>query len=240
VARSLRGVAASVKTLELPVGKDLSKWIAAGGTREQLAALIETASDPRSNAALGDRRPDPEPLDAPLGTQPPPLETEPVSGAQIVADVERFVRRYLVLPGKAYLPVAIWIIATYAAPLFDCFPYIAALSPQKRCGKTRLFEVLEALAYHPWLGTAPTAAALYRMLENAPTLLVDEVEIFSGKNKSVVDDPVLQAADTGRQSRRVAVSQLTQPASEAHLVESAVLAFYRGDASRNRAVLIDK
>jgi hypothetical protein len=34
--------------------------------------------------------------------------------------------------------------------------------------------------------------------------------------------------------------QVPQPTSKAHLVESAVLAFYRGDAGRNRAVLITR
>jgi len=42
VARSLHGVAASVKLLELPGhGKDVTEWLAAGYTREDLEALVE-------------------------------------------------------------------------------------------------------------------------------------------------------------------------------------------------------
>jgi hypothetical protein len=64
VAQSLRSVAASVKILALPFspehpGKDLSDWIAAGGTKEQLQTLIDAASEPRSGD--GDAKPDESP-----------------------------------------------------------------------------------------------------------------------------------------------------------------------------------
>jgi hypothetical protein len=134
---------------------------------------------------------------APNTDAEPESEGEPVSGPQLLADAEGFVRQYLLLPAMAYLPVAVWIIATYAALLFDCFPYIAALSPQKRCGKTRLFEVIAELAYRCWLGTAPSPAALYRMLEDAMTLLVDEVEMFSNKNKSESTQVILAVLNAG-------------------------------------------
>jgi DNA-binding transcriptional ArsR family regulator len=44
VARSLHGVAASVKLLELPgQGKDVTEWLAAGGTKEKLLELADQA-----------------------------------------------------------------------------------------------------------------------------------------------------------------------------------------------------
>ena len=106
------------------------------------------------------------------------------SGATLVEDTEGYIRRYVVLPEAAYLPVSLWVVSTHAVQQFDCFPYIAAVSAAKRSGKTRLAEVLEVLARRPWRGTAPSPAALYRMLEGAPTLLLDEVEALNSKNKS--------------------------------------------------------
>jgi hypothetical protein len=102
----------------------------------------------------------------------------------LLGTVEGFIRRFSVLPNTAYLPVAIWTIATHTANSFDCFPYLALFSPAKRCGKTRLLEVLEQLVSSPWRGTAPSPAALYRMLAQGPTLLLDEIEMFSRKDKS--------------------------------------------------------
>lgn len=46
VARSMQGVAASVRVLELPgAGKDVSDWLAAGGTREALEAMANRAPE---------------------------------------------------------------------------------------------------------------------------------------------------------------------------------------------------
>jgi len=45
VAQSLQGVKASVRIVTLPTGKDVSDWIAAGGTAEQLRELAAAASD---------------------------------------------------------------------------------------------------------------------------------------------------------------------------------------------------
>ncbi|MBE3597758.1 MAG: DUF927 domain-containing protein [Limnochordaceae bacterium] len=66
VARSLHGVAASVKVLELPGdGKDVSDWLAAGGTREELERLANEAPEwappatpePSTDAAADDAPP---------------------------------------------------------------------------------------------------------------------------------------------------------------------------------------
>jgi hypothetical protein len=117
--------------------------------------------------------------------------------ARMVSDIEQFIRRFVVLPVVVYLPLAIWIIATYLAGLFDCFPYLALLSPAKRCGKTRLLEVLETLVYLAWRGTAPTAAALFRMMADGPTLLLDEVEALGAKNKSETALTILAILNAG-------------------------------------------
>jgi len=117
--------------------------------------------------------------------------------ASMLTSVERFVRRFSVLPDAAYLTAAIWTIATHTAKSFDCFPYLALFSPAKRCGKTRLLEVLDQLVSNPWRGTAPSPAALYRMLSQGPTLLLDEVEMFSRKDKSEATQTLLAVLNAG-------------------------------------------
>jgi len=119
------------------------------------------------------------------------------SSADVIAGVESFIRRFCVLPDSAYLPLALWIFTTYVADAFDCFPYIALLSPAKRCGKTRVLEVLELLCSKPWRGTSPTSAALYRMMGESPTLLLDEVETLRGKNVSETQLAILAVLNAG-------------------------------------------
>jgi hypothetical protein len=93
-----------------------------------------------------------------------------------LSEIEKFARRFVILPEPAYLPTALWILSTYVPDAFDCLPYLAIQSPVKRSGKTRLLEVLELLCRRPWRGTAITSATLFRMMAEQPTLLLDEVE----------------------------------------------------------------
>jgi hypothetical protein len=72
-------------------------------------------------------------------------EAAPVSSSKLLVDIVGYIRRYVILPGSAYLPLALWALATHAVERFDCFPYIAAVSAAKRCGKTRLAAVLSGV-----------------------------------------------------------------------------------------------
>lgn len=114
-----------------------------------------------------------------------------------IGGAEALIRRFCVLPNSAYLPLATWVVATYVSQAFDTFPYIALVSPAKRCGKTRVLEVLELLCARAWRGTSPTSAALYRMMESCPTLLLDEVEAFRGKNLSEMQQAILAVLNAG-------------------------------------------
>jgi len=81
-----------------------------------------------------------------------------LDGAEIVAAMEKYLKRYVVLPVAAYLPIVLYAICTHVSTAFDSIGYIAVLSPTKGCGKTRLFEVLELFVRRPWRGIAPSVA----------------------------------------------------------------------------------
>jgi len=126
-----------------------------------------------------------------------PEVVEP-DGAAVLASVENFITRYVILPEAACLPIALWAAGTHLFESFDTFPYLCLLSPQKRCGKTRLQEVLELLCARPWRGTSPTEAALFRYIETRkPTLLLDEVESLGKKNRSERDEAVSAVLNCG-------------------------------------------
>lgn len=74
--------------------------------------------------------------------------------------------------------VVIWIIGTYLHRCFPLYPYLWVQSPAKRCGKTRLLELLSALAFNSdGIQMAPTEAVLYRLPTiRAGTLCWDEAE----------------------------------------------------------------
>jgi uncharacterized protein DUF3854 len=67
---------------------------------------------------------------------------EPVDGAQLLEDLAEAARRFVVLPTHADTLVGLWCLAAHAFDAFDTFPFLALVSPVRRCGKTTLFKVL--------------------------------------------------------------------------------------------------
>jgi hypothetical protein len=143
-------------------------------------------------------------------------KNEPLpSGPELLEAAEGFIRRYVILPSAVYLPAALWIIASHTPEQFDCFPYLALVSPAKRSGKTRMQEVLEPLVRRPWRGTAPSSAALYRMLATAPTLMLDEIELLNGKNKSETSLILLAVLNAGHRKGST-IPRCEPPRHEVH------------------------
>ena len=78
-------------------------YLAAGHSRDELVALIETEWRPLPSSAAG-TKPKEEP-------GPPPPE---VDGAELLADIRHFVTRYVVLPSEATADLlALWILHTW-------------------------------------------------------------------------------------------------------------------------------
>jgi hypothetical protein len=87
------------------------------------------------------------------------------------------------------LVLALWTIATHAFECFDAFPYLAITSPTKRCGKTRLAEIVELFSINGLRTVGATPAALFRTIQmNASeggivTLIIDEAEVLGSKSE---------------------------------------------------------
>jgi hypothetical protein len=123
--------------------------------------------------------------------------SQSVQSSEVITGTESFIRRFCILPDAAYLPLATWTAATHLPDAFDAFPYIALLSPAKRCGKTRVLEVLELLTSKARRVTSATSAALFRMMEDVPTLLLDEVEALGNSKPSESAQAVLAVLNAG-------------------------------------------
>jgi len=106
--------------------------------------------------------------------------------AETLDDIVGILREYLVLPteheGHA---LALWVAQTHLIEAFDVVMFLHVFSPEPESGKTRLLEVLSKLVRTPWLISRPTAATLFRMIEERqPTLLWDEIDrVFSVKQE---------------------------------------------------------
>ncbi len=104
---------------------------------------------------------------------------DPVYGAELFAEIERVLQRFIVLPEGAAPAVALWVVHAHAHEASDVSPFLALTSPVRRCGKTRLIEIVSALVPRVLLASNISPAALFRAVEKyRPTLLIDEAETF--------------------------------------------------------------
>lgn len=106
-----------------------------------------------------------------------PIRRDPT---QVVTDLEQFFSRFLMLRDGLPLVLASWSLATHLFEAFDAFPYLAITSPTKRCGKTRVCELISFACFEPLQAVNISSAALYRILgKGKRTLLIDEAESLS-------------------------------------------------------------
>ena len=124
--------------------------------------------------------------------EPMPSAAEVGTLADVLADVARFLRRFVYFkrPEQA-VTLALYVISTYLFDAFDVTPYVHVRSPVKRCGKSLLLDLLGLLVRKPIKGSSISPAALYRVVDaRRPTLLLDEIDtVFPRANRRGQSDP---------------------------------------------------
>jgi len=104
------------------------------------------------------------------------------AGADLLGELHAALARYVVFPSaEAADAVALWIAATHGVQAWHCAPRLDITSPVKRCGKSRLLDIIEATCHDPLITANISAAALVRSLgDDPPTLLLDEADTVFG------------------------------------------------------------
>jgi hypothetical protein len=116
----------------------------------------------------------------------PPIPTpQAVDGARLLDELHAALCRYVVLPSpQAADAVTLWTAATHAQPAWEHAPRLAVVSPLKRCGKSRLLDVVAETCHAPLITINATIAAVVRSIgADPPTLLVDEADTLWGTRK---------------------------------------------------------
>ena len=165
VAPSIFPVAARVKVCllpGLPEHGDVSDWLDAGHTKEDLLEFL--ASTPEWT---------------------PPEALPNSDGAQLLRDVRSFIRRFAFLSESQATIQALWVLHTHTFSAADTTPYLSITSPEKESGKSRTLEILELVVASPWMTARVTAAVLVRKVDaECPTLLLDESDAaFRGEKE---------------------------------------------------------
>jgi len=99
-----------------------------------------------------------------------------------VGETAAFLSDYMVLPEPTVLVVTAWVAAAHLMDVWDKFPHLAVTSPEKRCGKTTLLDLLYLVTPRARYTTNISPAALYRVIQaEKPTLLMDESQSLARK-----------------------------------------------------------
>jgi 5S rRNA maturation endonuclease (ribonuclease M5) len=180
-------IARSVRIVEAKQGKDAADHIAAGWS---LTEFIDVVSHPQNHTAT-------------------PQHPWSGDGSVLLDDLRDTLNKYVVFPDDhAAVAVTLWIAATHALPAFECAPRLVITSPEKRCGKTRLLDIITGVSHKPLATSDATVAAIFRSLrgDHPPTLVIDEADaIFGSKKAAEQNEDLRKLLNAGHQRGRPAI-----------------------------------
>jgi hypothetical protein len=100
--------------------------------------------------------------------------------AGAVEQAAAFIADYVVLPPDVIYAVACWVAGVHVMDYFDRYPHLSINSPDIRCGKSTLLEVLRTIVPRPLFTANLSPPYLYRSLNvNHNTLLIDEAQFLA-------------------------------------------------------------
>lgn len=110
------------------------------------------------------------------------------TGALVLADVYRFVGRFVAYPTEhAHVAHVLWVAHAHLMDRWDSTPRIAFLSPEPASGKSRALEVTSPLVPRAVMAVNTSPAYLFRKVADEagrPTILYDEIDtVFGPKAK---------------------------------------------------------
>ncbi|MBI4480154.1 MAG: hypothetical protein HY651_09045 [Acidobacteria bacterium] len=102
----------------------------------------------------------------------------------VIDHVAEFIERFVFLPDRRlYGLIAPWIVGTHLKSSLEYYGYLFIYSPERRCGKSRLLEVLQELTWNSsGVLVSPSPAALFRTASSM-TQLLDEVDGWTNKDE---------------------------------------------------------
>jgi hypothetical protein len=127
-----------------------------------------------------------------------------VDGAQLLDELHKALEYYVVFPSAEAADAAVlWIAATHAQCAWQHATRLHLMSPVKRCGKSRLLDIIGATCWQPIITVNISPAALVRLIgDDPPTLLIDEIDTVFGKKASENHEDLRGILNAGHQRNR--------------------------------------
>lgn len=111
---------------------------------------------------------------------------EEVGGLELFNDLVEAFNRYLALQKYQAEALALWSIFSYCIDAGNIAPKLLIFSPEKRCGKTTLLDVLVNIVWKPLPASNISSAVIYRVIESiGGSIIIDEADTFVRNNPEV-------------------------------------------------------
>lgn len=173
------------------------------------------------------------------------LKPPAVDGAELLTRLRDIIRTYVILPTVESLDaVTLWIAATHALPAWNCAPRLVIRAPLKRCGKSRLLDLVEAASHNPMMTVNASLAAIIRSVaaDNPPTLLIDEYDTIFGPAVAGAAEDLRGLLNAGH-SRNRPVSRYDANTRQVEKLETFAMVAMAGigaapDTIEDRAVIV--
>lgn len=110
-------------------------------------------------------------------------ELTPATGAidadDLLNKIEQYISKHAILPKGASEAITLWCLASYNINCFHIFPRLFITSPEKRCGKSTVLDLIEAFSHKSLMTSNMTPATIFRLIDKEqPTLIIDEADTF--------------------------------------------------------------
>ncbi|WP_051937877.1 DUF3631 domain-containing protein [Ferriphaselus sp. R-1] len=104
---------------------------------------------------------------------------DPINLAELLDEVSKLIRRYIVLTPHQADAVSLWIALTWGIDSVQIAALLLINAPEKSCGKSQLLELVGRMSARQLSVSNITLAGLFRVIEKySPTLLIDEADTF--------------------------------------------------------------
>ncbi|NUK72111.1 DUF3631 domain-containing protein [Streptomyces lunaelactis] len=125
--------------------------------------------------------------------------------AELLTELKETMQDYVIFPSEeAAIAATLWTAATYGQQAWQHAPRLVITGPTKRCGKSRLMDVIYEATHRPLITVNSTVAAVFRSIgDDPPTLLVDEADTIFGSAKVAENNEELRGLlNAGHQRNR--------------------------------------
>ncbi|MEV1019777.1 DUF3631 domain-containing protein [Streptomyces sp. NPDC050264] len=132
-------------------------------------------------------------------------DSEPTPGSKLLDELRSQIAQFVIPPSSEALDaITLWVAATHLQPAWQHAPRLAVVGPAKRCGKSRLLDVLTETVHEPMLTINTTPAAIFRSIneDEPPTLLVDEADTIFGPKVAEKNEETRGLLNAGHQRGR--------------------------------------